>query len=443
MDNRNRWWLTLIALGMVAYPVLVIWAECAQTKLFPHRAMDWLLLFPAVLMGTVGGLALVRELVRQPDDPAPHVLAPAMDKFVSAWRIFWNTRWLLWLYGVLGVVVVSGRLLHDTVMHFYMIQRFGDVAQRSFPVTIDRDLLQATPMMVRGAFERFIPMVPSITTGLSYLLVALLLVLWVLPRVIIQTRGDSNRGFFAFCITIAALGCGAVAYDYARTYRSLFAAGSGATPLLESKLALLSLYIVGLMAALIVDAALVGGILGSLLRMKNGETPASQTFWQDSVRFFLPLIGIYLIFEAIYVVQVVPGMIMSMHNVEARSWAMPSYIHALEAILPIVSLLAMPLLFAPFGTVTKSMSLGQSVSHSFDVWKRNWRQAFPLIGLGSFFFVISKFIYLLPTARTTRSWIPVPISALASLIGVFMSAWILLAVWEFYTSDVRDGVLVE
>ena len=444
MNNRNRWWLTLIALGMVAYCILVLWGQYIDLKIMQHPNIQWVSIIVAVLMGIVGGTALVKELLRQPEDRAPHVLAPAMDNFVSAWRVFWHTNWLLWLYGVFTVVILSGRVLHEVMMRFYM--RSID-ANQSMPHIWHITLESVTSQLAQSlpsALDHFVPMAPSITTGLSYLLVALLLVLWVLPKVITEVRGDSNRGFFAFCITIAALGCGAVAYDYARLYRSVFSAGTGASLLPESKFTLLSLDIVGFIVVVIIDAALIGGILGSLSRMKRGETPASRTFWQDSVRFSLPLIGIYLIIELLYMVQVVPGIMTSMYVIDrTKPGPMPSYINTLDAVLPIVSLFAMPLLFAPFGIVTRSMSLLQSVGHSFGIWKRNWQQVFVLIALGSFIYCISRLTHLIPIFETSTSWGPVPMGAISAIIATFMGAWILLAVWEFYASSVEEDTCVE
>jgi hypothetical protein len=395
-------------------------------------------------MGIVGGIALVRELLRQPDDPAPHLLAPAMDKFVSAWRIFRNTRWLLWLYGVLGVIVDSGRAVQGIIQHLYALQRFGSVTMPNGGPT-DLAMLSAVPMMVRGTFARFIPMAPSVTDGLSYLLMALVLLLWVLPRVIPVPRSSDrtdNRAFFASCIAIAALACAATAYAYVGITRAILSASNPA-PAFVSKFAQLFLFIVGLIATIILDSAMVGGVLGSLLRNKRGERVTSESFWADAQRYFLPLVAIYMIFELFYTIPGIPPLIASLYMYQNRTWPLPGYFNQLETALSLIPVLAVLLMFAPFGIVTKSMSLGQSIRHSVGVWIGRWRQVFPLIALGSFFHVISRFTYLMPTERTTRSWLPVPVAAVAGILGTFMSAWILLAVWEFYTSDVREVVLVE
>lgn len=435
MGNRNRWWLTLIGVGMVAYGVVVVWHQVLESRLYSHVQLDCQALIPALLIGVVGAIALVLELLRQPDDPRPNLLAPAIEPYLAAWRRLWTTRWLLWVYGSIAAIAAGGVLAQQLMTLRYMPRQFEHVTSR--PPTINMiSLLSMLSGLAKRAFEHFVPRVGLIYSAPDYAIAAVIIVLFVLPsviRLLRQPEYEGRMGFFAFCMVLAALSCAAAAYSWMTFWGRFVLAGVGARSE-DARFTLVYMEIAGLVASIVLSAALTAGVLGSLARSRNGDQDIKRTFLSDAVRFFATLTGFCLIIELATAAVYLPYY--------AGPGARPSSLSMWSPILrTLFSTAFLLLIFAPFGIVTRSMNLIQSIRHSFRVWKQTWKRTIVLIALGSFLCAIALIPgRLIPLLVERSSWILTPWAALSTVISVAISALILLATWEFYTANAQEPV---
>lgn len=435
MDTRNRLWPTLIGVGMVVYGVAAIWSIVAQHRVFLHEWIDWPVVITAALLVGVGGVALVLELLRQPDDERPHMLGSAFEAFVLAWRRLWGTKWLLWVYGSVAGVCVAGALVQQAFALAVALQRQAQEGQvHAQGGTYDGTRVISTlPFFARGAFGDFVQAIPSSLSPLVTAVVLVGLAIWILPR-LSRLSGEpgcqGKTGFFAVCVVLAVLSAIAAAWGYVVSWQQIFGATAG-PPRSRFSLPLVELSAIVLLA--ITTAVLMGGIIGALVRRSNGE--AKGTFLADAVRYFQPLAGFYLLVNLALALPYIPYVIVSGRVYPSSAWAVIELIHTVFGLV----LLLLPLLmFAPFGIVTRGLSTMQSIGHSFGVWKQTWRQSIALVGVGASLFIVSRApgYVVTPSTVPATSWLTIPLAAVFALLGVLAHALIILAVWEFYQANV-------
>lgn len=434
MNGQNRWWVMAIGLCMAAFGINVVYGQIVQWQLQARPNILWAAVLPAALIAVVGAVTLMIELLREADDPRPSLLGQALEPFVSAWLRLWTTKWLLWVYGSVAAVGVVGEIVQQILMLRYRHQVVPQ-EQPYVPVDVSK-LLAQLPVLAHRAFEKFIPMFPSVTAPALVPIAVLVLAVWVLPRVIRlsrEPRCEGKTAFFAFCVVLAVLSCGAVALAWVYGWRDTFLLVGRNHRLAQPDQRFVLLYreVAAIAAGVITSGALMGGILGSLARSKSREQNVKPTFLADAVRYFLPLAGFYLIVDLALTAPYIP------YYVTPRG--VTPFVGWLPMITTLVSAGLLLLMFAPFGIVARGLGVMPSIRHSCCVWKQTWRQAITLVVLGSFLRAIAMApCQLLPLLFAKNSWLMVPVAAVDTLIGVAIRALITLALWEFYSANVRQ-----
>jgi len=432
MEKLNRNWATLVSAGMAAYGVAVIWQQMLERQRHLYFRPDIGSLVVAVLIGGIGVAALIFELMRQPDDSRPHLLGAAVESFAHAWRVFWQTKWLMWVFGSLAAISVVGGIIQGAVQYWMMAARSPNGSSESTgsnAMPMAQEILRGLPYWGRWALSELVPRVSVAgeTTILSVVVIALLF--WLLPRVA-RLRGDpacaGKVGFFTACAVLLACISALSSVDYVVTTMrfisfchqpSTAGAASMLQPSVPHRLAVLGATVIG---DAIFCAMLMGGIIGGLMRSRNGDAVSLDSFLRDSVLYFEPLVGIYIVYWAL---AELPFMLAIAQAPAAMLW------------LP-VPFLALLLLYAPFAPVTRGVGFAGALEHSIKSWRSAFWPTVRLVAVGSFVYALSRAPVYSTAFLTKTSWITIVLSPIYAFIGVAIRALITLAVWEFYSKNV-------
>ena len=270
--------------------------------------------------------------------------------------------------------------------------------------------------------------------------VMLVLLIWALSRVGRVSREpgcEGKTGFFTLCMVVGALATIIISILSIYMSMSYLASANGIhTTSLNTPLFYVGWTICALVSMVIIDAAAMGGILGSLVRSRDRDQSIKATFLPDAVRHFAPLAGFYLVMGLLLTLPDIPYHILSASHSPRSSWLLSANIIRIREWLLIIPLLLPLLMFAPFGIVTRGLGAFAAIGHSLSVWKSLPSKAIRLTAVGSFFSVITALpIYLSGMMLGRASWLSVFFSPVYAVIGVAAQALITLAVWEFYCAN--------
>jgi hypothetical protein len=423
MGERNRWWAVLIALGMVAYGGAVLWPLFSSQD---RRVSQWDPVIVAILIAGVGAYALVMELKYQPEDRARSFLWEAIQPYAAAWSKLWRTKWLLWIYGTVVVVVATGNVFGSAI--FAWLRRgqsatYGDVSQLGFAARVLNDAWMSLPFWSWGVLHKFFPTIVRASWDPVFDVVALLLALSILPAVLRLRRDPEyakKAGFFALCLAVFGVAClvsGAVWMQGVCHYADRVRLPQASTAQMFTNA------IAQIAAGTIFSAVLIGGILGSLFRDKKGDAVDRSTFLADAVKHFEPMAGIILICA-------LPALLSFLTRIP--------YLQVFGFVYAVLGTLLAPLLmFAPFAVAVQGANCWDAILRSVQVWKTTVWRTIPLIAIGAFFFaLVSAPRWMLQFAVSKVSWLHVGMEPVYTLFSVVPNALILLAVWEFYSANV-------
>lgn len=474
METRNRLWPTLIAAVMVTYGVAAIWSAINTWQLYTYKSLDFEAIFVSLLLIGVGGVALIYELLRQPDDPRPHILGPAFESFTLAWLKLWGTKWLLWVYGSLAAIAVAGAAYQGIVSFFLTMRRqsqgFPDNA--TTPLWYAR-LLSNLPNWSHNALDKLVPRTSMVGIEPVLVVVAIVLLFWVLLRwskLRNEPECSGKVGFFAFCLILLACASALIFFYNVAIVSQIFASSSQEVTSSSSgpaargnstashvvkppkgnhvrigyptgkfggkreptKSAQAILMIVSIATATIIGGIFFSGLFGSLVRDRQGDKISRETFLIDSVRFFEPMAAIQLL---IYLLLEIPILLFILF----MPLALP-----LNSILAPVRVLVLLLIYAPFGVVAENLGFSAAIRHSLCAWKNTCWGTIRLLAVGSLLLIIFKGITMESYGVVIRTYWQIPMGLLLSPISVAVQALITLALWEFYSVNVisRDNLMI-
>jgi hypothetical protein len=472
MEKLNRGWSTLVSVGMVVYGVAVIWQQMFGLRYYSHFTPDVGALVVAVPLAAVGIAALVLELLRQPDDPRPHLMQEAVESFARAWRLFWRTIWLKWVFGSLAAISIVGGIIRGAVQYWMMAERFPNgLPQAAGPwdMPIAQEVFRGLPFWSRWSLFELVPRVTVAGEATILPIVVIVLLFWLLPRVM-RLRSDpecaGKVGFFTACAVLLACISALSSVEFVVTtvdYISFFrqmnsprASAVGRGPAQSPGAAQASTAVAdrgrtiigypdgtfggrramsrydnvphrltAMGAMLIGDAIfcamLMGGLIGGLTRMRKGEAVNRDSFVKDSMLCFEALLGVYLVYWVL--------------------WNLPltlSLVRAPGVLLWIpVPIFALLMIYAPFAPVTQRLGFTGALHYSTRTWRNTFWATLRLVAVGAFVYTLSKApSYVLTVVIDRTSWAVIALSPIYALIGVGATTLIMLAVWEFYSTNV-------
>lgn len=446
MENRNRWWVIALSGAMAAYGGLVLWCLLYPVGRWTSHP-DQIII--GALIALVGAYALAMEIKYQPEDAPASVLVEAVQSYASAWSKLWRTKWLLWVYGCLAGITVL-----DTMLFRFMSYLFLRHSMRSETSSLPHVFtLSEIPFWLASAldqvYDKFFPRIPPMTGIPLYALAVFIAAWWALSRVQRLSTDPECSGktrLFSICLVVAGLG--GVVDTVLWFLASKLIWTNLAYPLnarIEGSQRFLAGYaqLVATIIMPILTAAVIGGVIGSLARNARGEDNVKATFLRDSVRNFVPLVALYLILAAIFIV---PAMLMNVATGRAMPGPAQMLFQVSMYVLGFLGLAMLSLMFAPFGIAAGGMGAWAAVKHSIGVWRRMWKQVLVLIAVGTFFSGLAMLPVRPPWELMSfmkLTWLPIPFYTIASLVGLVIRVLLLLATWEFYSTQVvrREPVL--
>jgi hypothetical protein len=451
MKERNGWWVTAISLGMVAYGALSLWsgwhavrvAEWSGGWQGPVAAVSYYsravasLVYPSLLpalIGVVGVLGVVRALMYQPEGAVLSDRGPLLEPYIRAWRKFRSSKWLLWICGTTVVLTIPDHLLSLVLQYLNRSAVMGNAsgaASQASLWTYLQGLWIDMPHWVSDVLTRFVPRVARVGAGPILDIAVVAFVIWMLfrlPRLAREPELAAKTAFFRLCLVLLLVACASAAVIASlREYRFWAmltavphnaAASSGGVRVM-SRYEPIYGHVVDVVIQTLVCGILMGGVLGSLARLRKGAHEVKATFLGDAVRYFEPMAAIYL------VLWLLVGMLPLLIDAAGLTFL---------SLLPF-GLLPILLIYAPWGVVTQGLGFRGAVKHSLWVWRSSLRRTLLLIATGAFFLALANGLVRV-LVICSYNWSEIAVSPLLAIIAIGTNIITLLAVWEFYQANV-------
>ncbi len=442
MRQRSGVWVMAIGLLMAAYGGAVLWGVYAPARdgtmafasIVTTRALGVVVL--AILIAAVGAYCFIRELVREPEDRTPSMLADAVQPYWSAWSRLWRTKWLLWVYGTIALVQALGSSAVSFLAYRYhqtirQDQVGGVFGSGEISITQISNWLQGSLQGASWAFSSSL----QLSKGAPLSVLALFLVVWwALPRISRLPGDESARSrakALSVCLVVAALAEILWTALWLLMAQRLWVAQAESDLIqrLWPPLALTELAV-----GVVVHAAVVGGVVGVLAY--GSREDVKTAFLRNSVRCFAPLAIFWLIISIACLVPTV----MLQSSVGGRvSGTAEAVSIAAQALFGLLDLAILLLIFAPFAIVVGGRGPLEAMKHSAGLWKRLWPGSAGLVAVGAFLYGVvmlvlklSSYLYKEPASL----W---PLSAfIVSAAGTLLGLILLLALLEFYQANATD-----
>jgi hypothetical protein len=422
MKERFSAWGLPVCLVMVAYGVAGVWLA-RDSGLLAYSLPS---MVPAVLVGLVGVVYLFGEMRRQPDEPRTNPLGSLLGIYASAWNRLWQTSWILKLFACIALVRVLGSVASS--LPFLLANRgnFGQTGDEPWTdwyrlMSSSFDLAQSVSL------REFLPTSGLAFSGLTLVVFTLGLLIslfWIDKRLaaLAHSSEDQPGVPFARALLYPAAALFAVisvvgSVDMYRFYLLTHAAAAGSQrfhellPPLLGRLLMMICYAIG-------NSVIIGGLIGGLRRMQREESVTTGGFFTDSVRYLKPMLGVYLVFGLPFQVLILVG---------RNYWAGA----LLPTLLPILMLL---IFFAPFAVVDRGCGAWEAITSSASLWKRKPWQTASFVTIGWVLIALPMLPFVGARVLVGKwSLLSIPIDALTGAVGVMFHAFVILALWEFYT----------
>ena len=188
----------------------------------------------------------------------------------------------------------------------------------------------------------------------------------------------------------------------------------------------------------VVGGLVMGGVVGSLKRVRSGDAVTGDTFFRDAVRYFKPLSAMYLLIGLLGILPYTPSTLV---QVLRLGGGLRDVLYSLTSSLFFVagSLLALAsplLMLVPYVAVDRDVGAWQAIGRGLREWFSNAWAAVSFVCLGISFVVVPLAVWNIARELSLmvagRGWSMVPSYALGAAVGCLVTAFMSVAVWEFY-----------
>ena len=406
-------------------------------------------LWPLVGIFVLGFLRMPAGLYYDSDGGQRTTLNDMARLYLGALTQVFRQRWMLGLLGSVLALVLLGTIVGLATQP----ARPRDDVLRSTP--IDRSSVtfvpaQALKEAVSSAPDDFLPSIHVTRTAmhtavLALALIALLAWLAAYSRRVADDPQQSDRASFfraaapPIVIVLAAV---AVAtpiawFRYLAGIEQWRAAGAGIPP---SGMLMTVLALGGGFCALLMDALLVSGILGSLARTGRSQSVTFGSFLSDIVRYFRPMAGFFLLWVAVGLMIFGLMSVSGNDNQGLMRFAWNAGIA--------VQWLSVLLMFVPSAVVLRDIGAFRAIRTGVRHWFANWSDALSFVALGITF--ISTVGALGRVPEQIARWYSQPQSLGWTAFGyaspivqtaftLLITAVMMVAIWEFYRRITPDA----
>lgn len=404
-------------------------------------------LWPLVGIFVLGFLRMPAGLYYESDGGQRTTLNDVARLYLGALMQVFRQRWMLGLLGSVLALVLLGTIVslatqparpHDDVLRS---RSMGRPSAMLVPA-------QALKEAVSSAPDDFLPSIHVTRTAMHTAVLALALIAFLAWLAAYSRRmtndAQSDRADFfraaapPILIVLAAV---AVAtpiawFRYLAAIEQWRAANAGMPP---PDALMLAVAFGGAFCALLLDALLVSGIMGSLARTGRGESVTFGSFLSDIVRYFRPMAGFYLF---IIVVSLILYGAMRAAADEQRimnfTWNAGIAVQWLSVLL----------MFVPSAIVLRDIGAFKGIRTAVRDWFANWGDALAFVALGITFISIVGALGRVP--EQIARWYSQPQSLGWTAFGyasplihtaftLLITAVTMIAVWEFYRRITQDA----
>ncbi len=289
MENRRGWWFdavcVLMCFAMVVYGIAILWHLLQGITVYYIG-----ICVSALLIVIVGAVCVLRDVSGPLDERGPSAIGAALEPYLRAWRRLWGTKWLLWVFGVVAAIAIASAAAELEIGRAFLGTQ---TAHRSLLFNNEFSLVYRLnyelPFLMRGAWDKFVPGLYLSSTVLGYTIAAVVLVILALPSLSRMRREPECAGrasFFAACLILAVLAGAAVAVEWLAALRRVSQTGEAerVAEAMQQPRFWTAMVVLTFVGGIIVLAAFVGGVLGSLARSDKGGEVTRRTFVVDSAR---------------------------------------------------------------------------------------------------------------------------------------------------------------
>lgn len=403
----------------------------------------WLVL--ALLVG-VGLAALWRmpmPFSEEAEGPEP-TLSMLGRLYLHSWRKLLRMRWLVIIVGGIALIAVAEGVTQSIIFSpMWHSPRFAEspmLQNAGKPGTLSDYVQFRLPddleYAVRSSPSRFYP-----SLGVSWHLAIIpplaifALMIWLylkLPGLASIPRYSRTVWILrSLLIPVGIVGLVvpvATFLHWASLVRQYTAAGSYPPPSPTYSLLMAAGWFSGLAYGLLVGPLLMGGFAGSLKRSYGGEQVDADTFVEDAVRYLKPFVGIALILLLATAPLEIPAWRSMIRGGNVPSWF--SLYFTLTGL--IAGLAYMFLMFVPYAVVVHDSGSLRAFRIGIRDWVRNVGILVPFVALGvTLVAPVSVVEKALHHMAGHSVWGSVT-GLLFAVVGIVISAWLAVSVWELY-----------
>ena len=385
------------------------------------------------LIWVVGFIRLPIMFFYEPGEPKLINLNHLAGVYLRGWKGLWRRKWMLWVFGLVGVVNLLAGLGEQILSTHYLAAKYEESLRNmgAVPVHGFQTLVGKFPEVTRDTLNWFFPRtgLSNYTGGIVLTAAALVIALpWLYLR-LGRLRREETYSRDAQFLQIALLSAGVVAVAILATVPRNFILGlqgmaEGSSGSYDPTSMLLITGGAWLLVEAGLNAFLIAGLLGLL---KDGGRITVDLFVRNAVCHFRPVAGVY------FLLAVVTGIFGLLPL--SKTLAQPSYstLQTYLAVWSIVSAGFLVLMLVPFVIVVRGIGAWEGIKLGVGQWFRSAGQAVSFIALGVTFLIpvllAKTAIGLLLPQRAVKSIALAPVNV---AVDILLTAVMLLAVWEFY-----------
>ncbi len=411
-----------VNIWMIVFAVLGLWL----TVIGQDRTYTAVTLITLGLIVIVAIWRLPMSLYYQDGDNAL-TLYSLGRVYLNAWNQLCRQKWIWWLFGTLAVANAAGALIEVGMGRAYLkanpIDTNGIMGllmnHGTSPLSyLARVLPWELPGLLTSAPDRFFPQIGYKVNPPACIFIALAvmaLIPCIYRRLGIISRDSEYmrpaRLLRSMLIPLAVVLCALVvglAISSSHMYASL--ASNGLHPF--SRFDRMVWYAWAIIMGLLIQPAFTAGVIGSLDRVQKHQAVDTDTLLKDVLRYFAPMVGVYAVIWIASVVAV--------------------FIPIVKAYM-IYRLATVFLMFVPYAVVIHGTGVWKSFHRGVGDLFAHLGDGVSFIALGVTFItpgmILGKMIGKLASMTSIMCYVT---SVVAAVINVGLTAFVLVAVWEFY-----------
>lgn len=435
-------WVNLWMMAFGGAGIWIVANNYYSTDLFHH--MSWHTVLTAfIILGVVGLVGFVRlplSFFYESSEAKMINLNHLVGVYLRAWKGLWRRKWMLWVFGGVGVVVLLGGLSEVLLTRHYLAARFeelgrnGTTSLEHLPQALAGKFAENTANALHWSFPQ-----SGLGGSTGPIVVTAAALVLTLPWLYLRLGRLRNEGVYskdAQFLQIALVSAGIVALAVLAVMPRSFILGlQGIAQRInrfpDSMYAFVVTSSVWMLVQVVLDASIISGLIGSL---KQGDEKVTfDSFLKTSVRYFKPVAGLYLLMALIVYALEIPQIKMMFSKASYQPIQAFAVLHSFEVLATLL------LMLVPFTIVVWNLGTWHGIRAGVKDWLHNAGQVVSFIALGITFLVP----VLLLTSAVNQLISPLTgmhifIMPFSTAIHALMTALMLLAVWEFYNLIVGE-----